>query len=253
MKTHYRIGYGAVLLAVGSQPNEPLQLGQEPEKTPDSQRRALKLDQAPPRPGPGFSGRQPWRPHASHPRGSPVHPSPRPTHNGSSLDRRFAAQRQHALLRPNNSTAMAYSTRSLSGHLRQSSAAGNFNSQSSGQSSALQARINEKKAELANLKELKDLSAAVADQMEALEQKLSTLSDGTEAIATVLGNWHNVLRAINMASAKLPKPREDQASTTDDGDSVPLPQTLVRIPTEHAPALQAQAEGLESQNNSALS
>ncbi|KAI1855298.1 hypothetical protein JX266_000163 [Neoarthrinium moseri] len=235
MKTHYRIGYGAVLLAVGSQPNEPLQLGQEPEKTPDSQRRALKLDQAPPRPGPGFSGRQAT------------------CVTRSSLDRRFAAQRQHVLLRPNNSTAMAYSTRSLSGHLRQSSAAGNFNSQSSGQSSALQARINEKKAELANLKELKDLSAAVADQMEALEQKLSTLSDGTEAIATVLGNWHNVLRAINMASAKLPKPREDQASTTDDGDSVPLPQTLVRIPTEHAPALQAQAEGLESQNNSALS
>lgn len=119
--------------------------------------------------------------------------------------------------------------------------------QTSGQSGALQARIEEKKAELENLKELRDLSAAVANQMEALELKLSTLSDGTEAIATVMSNWHNVLRAINMASTKIPKPRE---AAEDQGDnSVPLPQTLVRIPTEHAPTLQAQAEGLESEQN----
>lgn len=42
--------------------------------------------------------------------------------------------------------------------------------------------MNEKKAELENLKELRDLSAAVASQMEALEQKLGTLSDGTEGV-----------------------------------------------------------------------
>ena len=75
---------------------------------------------------------------------------------------------------------MAFSTRSFGGHLRQGSAAGSIASQSTGQSSALQARIDEKKAELENLKELRDLSAAVANQMEALEAKLSTLSDGTE-------------------------------------------------------------------------
>ncbi|KAI0181388.1 DASH complex subunit Dad2-domain-containing protein [Hypoxylon sp. FL1284] len=92
---------------------------------------------------------------------------------------------------------MAFSSRA---HLRQASTSGNPASQSTGQSPALIARVNEKKAELENLKELQDLSAAVAGQMEALEQKLATLSDGTEAIATVVGNWHNVLRAINMAS-----------------------------------------------------
>ncbi|KAF3025792.1 hypothetical protein G7054_g1819 [Neopestalotiopsis clavispora] len=144
---------------------------------------------------------------------------------------------------------MAFSTRSFGGHLRQGSAAGSIASQSTGQSSALQARIDEKKAELENLKELRDLSAAVANQMEALEAKLSTLSDGTEAIATVLSNWHNVLRAINMASAKIPKPRE-ATDDQDDEQTVPLPQTLVRIPTEHAPALQAQAENLENEQNS---
>lgn len=75
---------------------------------------------------------------------------------------------------------------------------------STGQSPALVARVNEKKAELENLKELRSLSADMASQMEALEQKLATLSDGTEAIALVLANWHNVLRAINMASGTPP-------------------------------------------------
>ncbi|ORY64407.1 DASH complex subunit Dad2-domain-containing protein [Pseudomassariella vexata] len=151
---------------------------------------------------------------------------------------------------------MAFPSRSLPGHFRQGSTTSNPHAQSTGQSSALQARINEKKAELDNLKELRDLSAAVAGQMEALEQKLSTLSDGTEAIATVLGNWHNVLRAINMASAKIPQPRDtdDSQSSAQEGPvPVPLPQTLVRIPTEHAPTLQAHAENaMENEQNSSI-
>ncbi|KAI1376181.1 DASH complex subunit Dad2-domain-containing protein [Hypoxylon crocopeplum] len=149
---------------------------------------------------------------------------------------------------------MAFSSRTLPSHLRQGSTSSNPGAQSTGQSPALVARVNEKKAELENLKELRDLSAAVANQMEALEQKLATLSDGTEAIATVVGNWHNVLRAINMASAKIPSPQNaDETQPKAQEDSLPLPQTLVRIPTEHAPALQAQAEGvMESEQNSSI-
>ncbi|KAF4502061.1 dash complex subunit dad2 [Fusarium agapanthi] len=136
---------------------------------------------------------------------------------------------------------MSYPTRPISSHMRAPSAS----ALSSGQSPALLARIEEKKAELENLKELRELSAAVATQMEALEQKLSTLSDGTEAIAAVVGNWHNVLRAINMASSKLAKTAADPTNVSEDLTG-PLPQTLVRIPTEHAPALQAQAEAAEA-------
>lgn len=44
----------------------------------------------------------------------------------------------------------------------------------------LVARINEKKTELENLRQLRDLSGGLAAQMQALEEKLSTLSDGTE-------------------------------------------------------------------------
>ncbi|KAI1093811.1 DASH complex subunit Dad2-domain-containing protein [Rostrohypoxylon terebratum] len=148
---------------------------------------------------------------------------------------------------------MAFSSRGIPSHLRQASTSGNPGVQSTGQSPALVARVNEKKAELENLKELRELSAAVASQMEALEQKLATLSDGTEAIATVVSNWHNVLRAINMASTKIPTPRnvDDEGETKTQEDTLPLPQTLVRIPTEHAPALQAQADAMaENENNS---
>ena len=76
------------------------------------------------------------------------------------------------------------------------------------------------------------------------------------AVAAVLSNWHNVMRAINMASsefnqaevqlnvksklinfaAKIPKPgapEGDEERAEKRGDSeVPLPQTLVRIPVE---------------------
>lgn len=118
---------------------------------------------------------------------------------------------------------MSYPTRSLSTHGR----GGSGSASTASQSPALAARIEEKRAELEHLRELRDLSAAVATQMEALEQKIATLSDGTEgkvpeardarprwrggmpterdadgtaAIAAVMGNWHNVLRAISMAS-----------------------------------------------------
>ncbi|RDL39147.1 Uncharacterized protein BP5553_03487 [Venustampulla echinocandica] len=158
------------------------------------------------------------------------------------------------------------SYRPLTSHLRQASTSGNPNSASTGQSPILVARINEKKAELENLKQLRDLSAGLAGQMQMLEEKLSTLSDGTEAVATVLGNWQNVLRAISMASSKaahlpsssysgsnidpvkIPKPKNTEG---DEGDGpqkqsdsdVELPQTLVRIPTEHAPMLQQSSSG----------
>jgi DASH complex subunit DAD2 len=75
---------------------------------------------------------------------------------------------------------MSFPGRSIQPQIRQPSMAGSASF--AGQPPALVARVNEKKAELENLRELRDLSAAVASQMEALEQKLATLSDGTEGI-----------------------------------------------------------------------
>ncbi|KZF25543.1 hypothetical protein L228DRAFT_266009 [Xylona heveae TC161] len=91
-------------------------------------------------------------------------------------------------------------------------------SSSAGQSPALLARINEKRAELDNLRQLRDLSAGLAQEMQTLESKLATLSDGTEV--------------------KIPKPKDEeedeqqQALKRATGANVPLPQTLVRIPTQ---------------------
>ncbi|KAB8670372.1 hypothetical protein FH972_026285 [Carpinus fangiana] len=78
---------------------------------------------------------------------------------------------------------------------------GAYGSSSQQQASpALLARIAEKKTELANLRELRDSSAQLATHMASLEAKLATLSDGTAAVACVLGNWGSVLQAISLAS-----------------------------------------------------
>ncbi|KAJ9642567.1 DASH complex subunit dad2 [Coniosporium tulheliwenetii] len=141
------------------------------------------------------------------------------------------------------------SHRPLPSHLRAHPSSANHlqsaSASSTGASPLLLTRINEKKAELASLKELRDLSAGLADQMQTLEAKLATLADGTEAVAAVLANWGAVLRAIGMASAKIPKPKDADGEEDDEGKkegAVLLPQTLVRIPTQQA-ALLPQASG----------
>ncbi|KAF2863966.1 hypothetical protein K470DRAFT_254275 [Piedraia hortae CBS 480.64] len=113
--------------------------------------------------------------------------------------------------------------------------------QSSAQSSTLQARVNAKKAELENLRQLRDLSADLACQMQNLEAKLATLNSGTECLAAVLGNWHNVLRAIHMASLSVQKTAQEGGA----GD-VSLPQTLVRIPIHQAEAMQKELDAVEA-------
>ncbi|KAB8213416.1 hypothetical protein BDV33DRAFT_210227 [Aspergillus novoparasiticus] len=52
------------------------------------------------------------------------------------------------------------------------------------QLSALAARIASKKAELDNLKQLREMSGALAMQMQVLEEKIGTLKDGTEGSLT---------------------------------------------------------------------
>ncbi|GAB7356303.1 hypothetical protein MBLNU459_g7101t2 [Dothideomycetes sp. NU459] len=111
---------------------------------------------------------------------------------------------------------MSYRTTNLPSHLRNSSLSGSGPSTS--QSSALQQRINEKRAELESLKQLRDLSSGLAGQMEQLEEKLATLSNGTEA--------------------HIPKPKDtEQAEEADYAEpGLALPQTLVRIPMQDVPA-----------------
>lgn len=59
-------------------------------------------------------------------------------------------------------------------------AASASSSSSARQTSALAARIEAKKAELEHLRQLRDVSDALATQMEGLGEKLGTLRDGTE-------------------------------------------------------------------------
>ena len=108
---------------------------------------------------------------------------------------------------------MSYGSRptTLPSHIRPSSGfSAHYHPSASTQSSALEARINEKRVELENLKQLRDLSAGLAGQMQQLEDKLATLSTGTEAVAAVMGNWHSVLRAIHLASGITNKRRREE-------------------------------------------
>ena len=73
---------------------------------------------------------------------------------------------------------MAYQGRPLTSSLRHASMG--VSHTSSAPSPMLVARINEKKTELESLKQLRDLSAGLAMQMQTLEEKLLTLADGTE-------------------------------------------------------------------------
>ncbi|OOQ86177.1 DASH complex subunit DAD2 [Penicillium brasilianum] len=100
-------------------------------------------------------------------------------------------------------------------------------------SSALSTRIAAKKAELENLRQLRDLSGTLAMQMQALESKIATLKDGTEAVACVLANWDNVLRAISLASTKASRLHDTGPDEKEDpAREARLPATLVRIPAE---------------------
>lgn len=97
------------------------------------------------------------------------------------------------------------------------------------QFSALQSRINQKKAELENLRQLRDLSSQLAIQMATLEEKLSTLRDGTEAVGEVLKNWTNVLGVLHLVGSQLPKVTGAEGENAQEGM---LPGTLIRIPVE---------------------
>jgi hypothetical protein len=91
---------------------------------------------------------------------------------------------------------MSYGSRGFPSHIRNASTSLGGSAPAS-QSPLLVARIAEKKQELANLKELQMLSAGLADQMQMLADKLSTLSDGTEGTRSitlgrdVLAGWRN--------------------------------------------------------------
>lgn len=64
--------------------------------------------------------------------------------------------------------------------LRQPSGLSNPSSQ---HSSILAARVAAKKAELEDLQQLRDVSSALATQMETLNEKLETLRDGAEGLS----------------------------------------------------------------------
>lgn len=88
----------------------------------------------------------------------------------------------------------------------------------------LQLIVEEKRAELQNLNEIKRFTEILTDQLELLEEKLDTMADGAEAAALVFSNWQNVIKSVSLASLGLMK-----YSQKDYEELKPLPECLVRI------------------------
>ncbi|SPC63677.1 uncharacterized protein UHOD_00962 [Ustilago sp. UG-2017b] len=68
-------------------------------------------------------------------------------------------------------------------------------------SSANQARLISKQAELEGLRALKDQSAKMVKELERLAEKVDIMADGGDSIASVMGSWQGVFRAIQIARA----------------------------------------------------
>ncbi|KAK9475271.1 uncharacterized protein V1510DRAFT_408767 [Dipodascopsis tothii] len=55
--------------------------------------------------------------------------------------------------------------------------------------------------------------------METLRDQLTTLSDGSAAVALVLSNWNDILKAISLSAAHVSTLQPDAPADSDDDDA----------------------------------
>lgn len=102
---------------------------------------------------------------------------------------------------------------------------------SSSTKEGIQQRIAQKEQEYNSLQQLKSQSDTLLRSMQELESKLGTLNGGTEAVASVLANWANVFKAINISTLKMQETRNGDG---EFGGPDEMPESLVRIATDKA-------------------
>ncbi|KAI3404364.2 DAD2 [Candida oxycetoniae] len=90
--------------------------------------------------------------------------------------------------------------------------------------SAIYQKISEKRANLEKLREFKNLTNDLANELERIGDQLETMKDGTESIASIMKTWQSVIQSINLASIGLLRMSEDKLS-----NEMNLPEPLVRI------------------------
>ncbi|CEH19183.1 DASH complex subunit Dad2 [Ceraceosorus bombacis] len=101
------------------------------------------------------------------------------------------------------------------------------------------ARLAAKQAELAGLRQLKEQSARLARDVQALGDGVDSLVNGGDAVAAVLSSWQGVFRAIQLAQG-LADTEETPGTATGTSFEAALPDTLVRIPVD-GPGAEASA------------
>lgn len=107
----------------------------------------------------------------------------------------------------------------------------NKGASSSSTKEGIQQRIAQKEEEHEALSQLKLLSDSLLRSMQDLKTKLETLNDGTATVASVLSNWANVFKAINMSTIRLQQNKEAHENNEITEETEEMPETLVRIAT----------------------
>lgn len=94
-------------------------------------------------------------------------------------------------------------------------------------SKQIQQKIEDKRAELRSLSEIRNYTEMLKAQLVDLEDKLDGMVQGSDSVALVLSNWKTVVKSVSLASLGLYK-----YSEKDYEDLSPLPEGLVRVNLE---------------------
>ncbi|KAI5951415.1 DAD2 [Candida jiufengensis] len=92
------------------------------------------------------------------------------------------------------------------------------------QNSAIYQKISEKRRNLEQLKQFKQLTEELNLNLDEISQQINKMKNGTESVALILQNWQRVIQSISLASLGLLKYQQQQQK-----DDELYPETLIRI------------------------
>lgn len=106
---------------------------------------------------------------------------------------------------------------------------------STSNNSSIYQKIAEKRENLEKLREFKQLTSDLVNQLESIGNKLETMNEGTTSVALILSNWKSVIQSISLASMALINQQNNHDddnnnnNSTKQGEDEKFPEPLVRI------------------------
>lgn len=103
---------------------------------------------------------------------------------------------------------------------------------STSNNSSIYQKIAEKRENLEKLREFKQLTSDLVNQLESIGDKLETMNEGTTSVALILSNWKSVIQSISLASMALINQQNNHDNDDNNpkqGEDEKFPEPLVRI------------------------